>query len=82
MSILQVELNLHQKKNYITNPIHIYANNTLVIGTASVRNRNNNSFIIDSIPDNVFSVRLLNVDNTISTNEYNYILQLHFEKIK
>ena len=82
MSILQVELNLHQHKNYITNPLQICACNTLVIGTVSARNRDNNSFIIDSIPDNVFSVRLLNADNTVATDQYNYVLQLHFEKIK
>ena len=81
MSIQQIELNLHQHKNYTTNPLLICSRNTLVIGTVSARNRDNNSFIIDSIPDNVFSVRLLNADNTVAIDQYNYVLQLHFEKI-
>ena len=81
MTIQLLELNLHQHKNFTTNPLLICATNTLVIGTVSAINRDNNSFIIDSIPDNVFSVRLLNADNTVSTTINNYVLQLHFEKI-
>jgi hypothetical protein len=76
----QVEINLFQNKNYITSSTHTIAKNTLIIG--SILNRKDEEFIIDSIPDNQFSVRIININGNTSTALGDYILQLHLEKIK
>ena len=81
MSLLQVELNLNQTKNFTTKSNFVCANTTQTIGVVSVLNRNTD-FILDSIPSNTIGVRILDIANNLSTVQSPYILQLHFERIK
>jgi hypothetical protein len=76
----QLELNLFQNKNYITSSTQTIAKQTQIVG--SVLNRKDEEFIIESIPDNQFSVRIININGNTSTTLGDYILQLHFQKIK
>ena len=81
MSVLQVELNLFQSKNFTTKKNFVCAPTTQTIGVVSVLNRNT-EFILDSIPSNTIGVRILDITNNLSTVQSPYILQLHFERIK
>jgi hypothetical protein len=77
-----IELNLFQQKNYRSDSLNTFARNTQIIGSISNANQSNNSFIIDNIPNNQFNIRILDINNVLSTINTDYVLQLQFEKIK
>lgn len=81
MSIIQVELNLMQPQSYKTNPRQICSQNCQIIGTQSKFYQKNPTIYLDALPNNFFSVKLLDSTGEIIQDIGDYILQLHLEKI-
>ena len=75
-----VSIDLGQSAGFITDPLLVVSRNSRVIGSGGLRI--NAPFYLASRPNNnVFNVRILNPDLTVSTALNEYVLALTFEKI-
>ena len=79
--ILHVDLG--QNLSLATSPTRMIAPNTQALGKFCPRIDINQKMFLQNRPsNNIFSVKLVdNITNLISTDEFEYVIQLHFEKI-
>ena len=78
---LSLSIDLGQTANFTVQQNKTHASNSHIIGV--INDMINPPIYLKSRPsNNLFSVKILNKNNTISTIENNYVLNLHFEKIK
>jgi hypothetical protein len=83
MSNISLHIELGQDTVMTTSPTQVIARNTRELGRFLPRIDVNQTMILKSRPqNNVFSVVLFdNLTNSVSTENYEYIVQLTFEKI-
>jgi hypothetical protein len=83
MSNITLHVELGQDTVMTTSPTQVVARNTRELGRFLPRIDVNQTMILKSRPqNNVFSVVLFdNLTNSVSTENYEYIVQLTFEKI-
>lgn len=83
MSSTIVEIDLCQSTGFTTSPIRIEGKKTLALGCFVPRLDVNETRTMVRPCNNIFSVKLIdNLTKTISTVDYEYVIQLHFERIK
>ena len=83
MSSTIVQIDLCQSTVFTTSPIRIESKTTQALGCFVPRLDVNENMLINRPLNNIFSVKLIdNTTKTISVNEYEYVIQIHFEKIK
>ena len=84
MSNVTLYLDLGQDTVTTTSPIQVVSRNTRELGRFTPRVDVNQTIELRSRPqNNTFSVKLMdNITNLVSTEDYEYIIQLTFEKIE
>ena len=84
MSSITLHVELGQDTVMTTSPTQVIARNTRELGRFIPRIDVNQSFVLNNRPqNNVFSVKLIdNLTGLVSTDDYEYILQLCFDKIE
>lgn len=81
MSSASVSIDLGQSADFITDPNFTAARNSRILGPCNLEV--NPPFYLARRPDNnIFSVRILQPNLAVSTVLTEYVLTLHFEKIK
>lgn len=81
MSAPSVSIDLGQSADFIADPLLVISRNSRTLGPCGLRA--NAPFYLANRPNNnVFDVRILDADQTVSTVLSEYVLSLHFEKIK
>ena len=76
-----VSIDLGQSADFITDPGLTISRTSRTLGPSGLRS--NAPFYLARRPNNnIFNVRILNADQTVSTVLSEYVLSLHFEKIK
>jgi phosphopantetheine adenylyltransferase len=83
MSNITLHLELGQDMNFTTSSTRIQSSNIRELGRFAGRIDVNQCLELRNRPSNsVFCVKLMdNLTNTITLNEYDYLIKLHFEKI-
>ena len=81
MSTASVSIDLGQTADFITDPNFTAARSSRILGPCNLEV--NPPFYLAHRPDNnIFGVRILEPSLAVSTDLREYVLQLHFEKIK
>ena len=82
MSNITLHVDLGQDTILTTSPTQVVSRNTRELGRFIPRVDVNQTIELRSRPtNNTFSVKLMdNLTNLVSTLDYEYIIQLHFEK--
>lgn len=83
MSNITLYVELGQDSSLTTSPIRIQANNTRELGRFAGRIDINQCLELRNRPtNNIFSVKLVdNMTNAIAVDEYEYVINLNFERI-
>jgi hypothetical protein len=84
MSNITLHVDLGQDTVTTTSPIQVVSRNTRELGRFIPRIDVNQTIELRSRPqNNTFSVKLMdNLTNLVSTTDYEYIIQLHFERLE
>lgn len=84
MSSITLHVELGQDTVMTTSPTQVIARNTRELGRFIPRIDVNQSFVLNNRPqNNTFSVKLIdNLTGLVSTDDYEYIVQLTFEMIE
>lgn len=84
MSSITLHVELGQDTVMTTSPTQVIARNTRELGRFIPRIDVNQSFVLNNRPqNNTFSVKLIdNLTGLVSIDDYEYIVQLTFEKIE
>ena len=84
MSNITLHIDLGQDTVTTTSPTQVVSRNTRELGRFIPRVDVNQTIELHSRPqNNTFSVKLMdNLTNLVSTLDYEYIIQLHFEMIE
>lgn len=83
MSSTIVQIDLCQSTGFTTSPKRIESKKTHALGCFVPRLDVNESMTMERPCNNIFSVKLIdNLTKTISTEDYEYVIQIHFERIK
>jgi hypothetical protein len=81
MAAPSVSIDLGQSFDFITDPNFTAARTSRILGPIGLKA--NAPFYLARRPDNnIFAVRILEPDLTVSTALRDYVLTLHFDKIK
>jgi hypothetical protein len=81
---LSLSIDLGQSANFAVQQYKTNASNSRIVGiiNASRININPPIYLKTKPCNNAFSVKILNEAGIVSTTAYDYVLTLHFEKIK
>lgn len=83
MSTTIVQIDLCQSNGLTSSPIRIEGKKTHSLGCFIPRLDVNMNMTMERPCNNIFSVKLIDyVTNTISTEDFEYVIQIHFERIK
>jgi hypothetical protein len=84
MSNIILQVDLGQNLSLTTSPTQMIAPNTRALGRFCPRiNINQTMFLQNRPSNNIFNVKLIdNITNLVSTDDFEYVIQLYFEKIE